>query len=125
MTAAAPDPGGRLVTMAEHAARRFAERLGTPAYPVGARIAAVEKIRDECGVSDGTAHAALRHLQRWGRLSSHQGARSVVLPRPKPTQPSNLDQVMVDVTAASKALGRALQRLAEINQSPTDKEPHP
>lgn len=130
MTMAAPDHDeARLGTMAEHAARRFAERLGTPDYPVGARIAAVESIRDECGVSDGTAYAALRHLKRWGLLSSHQGTRSVVLStaamrRLEPTTPSDLDQVMADVAAASKSLGRAIQALAEINQTPPDRESH-
>jgi DNA-binding GntR family transcriptional regulator len=101
-------------TLALRTARSFAHRLGTPAYPVGARIAAVEAIRDECGVSDGTAYAALRHLQRWGRLSSHQGARSVVLAPPPPDQAAERAQVLADARAAHLALGRLIEQLAEL-----------
>jgi DNA-binding FadR family transcriptional regulator len=96
-------------TAAEMAAAEFAELLGTPRYPIGAKIAAVREIRDACGVSDSTAYEALKLLEIRRRVSVQHGMRSVVL-EPPAAPPAQLDPA-TEVRSAYAALGQALERL--------------
>jgi DNA-binding FadR family transcriptional regulator len=98
-------------TAAEMAATEFGELLGTPRYPVGAKIAAVREIRDACGVSDSTAYEALKILEIRRRLSVQHGMRSVVLEPPTPElAPARAEQLSW-VRNAYEMLGDALERL--------------
>jgi DNA-binding FadR family transcriptional regulator len=93
------------------AADAFAALLGTARYPVGAKIAAVRAIRNECQVSDSTAYEALKLLEIDRRLTVQHGMRSVVLEPPASTPPAQAPDVAAEVRSAYAALGQALERL--------------
>lgn len=101
-------------TAADMAAAEFAQLLGTPRYPVGAKIAAVREIRDACGVSDSTAYEALKLLEIRRRLAVQHGMRSVVLEPPAPELSPARVELLEDMRAAYESLGQAIERLEEI-----------
>ncbi|HTF48805.1 MAG TPA: hypothetical protein VK735_15275 [Pseudonocardia sp.] len=105
----------RFKPRARQAAEEFARKLGTEAYPVGTHIAAVETIRDECGVSDSTAYNALKYLQAWGRLKVQHGMPSVVLPVPAGADQttSEHDVAVAELRILHRQLGDTIDRLAQ------------
>lgn len=86
------------------------KRIRDGEFPLGAKMPSLRALTDEYGVSEVTAHTAIRALQHEGVLESTSGRGTFVknLPGGKPgsDQPVTLEQLRAEVRALTARVER-------------------
>lgn len=98
------------MTLYEEIANDLRRRLTAGEFPVGSEFLGIWKVQQEYGVSDGTAHRALKVLHDAGEIEMRQGLRNVVrrLPRTKV-------DLLGELRSAQAALTRVIEHLETIS----------